>query len=376
MEVKDILTGVADRLSSLREERPSAGTRSRLMGVAADVAEVTEMLSKEVLERVKQEAVMDADVDVDFDVLAEQVLSWELVMTADDLQEHTRLVNDALGGLSDVLLQISNQLERRHKDEVYARLYEQEKRRYLNSGTPRRVRQTFDEWLYDVCNGSPSMDDINDYVTEKLVHMFEKGVFNTKVEHIQRATRYPAEFDFSLLDDDHKLKKSIHKHYSELRKLVDYCDGYLVVNPVKVGRHFYTNRKEENAKTHRNAFLKYMYKITLAQQERQKLQAAQQESEDSSLLPDVLATGMAMKYWKRLQKAGFVDKHYQLSPTTTRKQAMYIADVFSDKLQMRSKWKPFQELWHINNLAQEKWEMQETGKSPTRSEDIDKIFED
>ena len=376
MELKDILTGVAERLSGLRDEQPSAGTRYRLMGAAADIAEVTEQLSKELLERVKQEAVLDVDGDVDFDALAEEVLSWELVTTGDGLEELTQQVNDALGGLNDVLTQISSQLERRHKDEEYTRLYEQEKRRYLNSGTPRRVRRTFDEWLYDVCNGSPSMDDINDYVTEKLVHMFEKGVFDTKVEHIQRATRYPAEFDFSLLDDDHKLKKSIHKHYSELRKLVDYCDGYLVVNPVKVGRHFYTNRKEENAKTHRNAFLKYMHKITLAQQERQKLQDAQQESEDSSLLPDVLATGMAMKYWKRLQKAGFVDEHYQLSATTTRKQAMYIADVFSDKLQMRSKWKPFQELWHINNLAQEKWEMQETGKSPTRSEDIDKIFED
>ena len=100
------------------------------------------------------------------------------------------------------------------------------------------------------------------------------------------------------------------------------------------------------------------------------------EHEDSSLLPEVLATGMAMKYWKGLQKAGFVDETFQLSPTTTRKQAMYIADVFSDKLQMRSKWKPFQELWHINNLAQEKWEMQETGKTPARSEDIDKVFMD
>ena len=376
MDCKIILTGVAERLSGLREERLSAGTRYRLMGVVADIAEVTEALSEQVLERVRQEAALDVDVDVDFDVLAEEVLSWELVAPGGGLEELTQQVNDALGGLNDVLTQISIQLERRHKDEAYARLYDQEKRRYLNSGTSRRVRQTFDEWLYDVCNGSPSMDDINDYVTEKLVHMFEKGVFNTKVEHIRRATRYPAEFDFSLLDDDHKLKKSIHKHYSELRKLVDYSDGCLVVNPVKVGRHFYTNRKEENAKTHRNAFLKYMHKITLAQQERLKLQAAQQESEDSSLLPDVLATGMAMKYWKRLQKAGFVDEHYQLSATTTRKQAMYIADVFSDNLQMRSKWKPFQELWHINNLAQEKWEMQETGKSPTRSEDIDKIFED
>ena len=379
VDYKNILTGVAERLSSLREERPSAGTRYRLMGVAADVAEVTEQLSKEVLERVKQEPVLDADVDVDFDALAEEVLSWELVATKEELLENTQMVNDALGGLNDVLTQISSQLERRHKDEAYARLYDQEKRRYLSSGTPRRLRQTFDEWMFDACNGAPSLDDINDYVTEKLVHMFEKGVFNTKVEHIQRAARYPAEFDFSQLDDDHKLKKSIHKHYSELRKMVDYCDGYLVVNPVKVGRHFYTNRKEENAKGHRNAFLKYMYKISLAQEERRKLletEAPQTGSDESSLLPDVLATGMAIKYWKRLQQAGFVDERYLLSPTTSRKQAMYIADVFSDKLQMRSKWKPFQELWHINNLAQEKWEMQETGKSPARSEEIDKIFKD
>ena len=275
MEVKNILTGVAERLSGLREERPSAGTKYRLMGVVADVTELTERLEKEVLERVKQEAVLDVDVEVDFDVLAEEVLSWELVMTKEDLLENTQLVNDALGGLSDVLMQISSQLERRHKDEEFAKLYEQEKRRYLSSGTPRRVRQTFEGWLYDVCNGSPSMDDVNDYVTEKLVHMFEKGVFNTKVEHIQRASRYPAEFDFSQLDDDHKLKKSIHKHYSELRKLVDYSDGCLVVNPVKVGRHFYTNRKEENARGYRNAFLKYMHKITLAQEERRKLLEAE-----------------------------------------------------------------------------------------------------
>ena len=379
IDLKERLTGLVGKIEFVRKEKPSAGTKCWLMGLAADIAEVSETLSKEVLERVKQEAVLDADVDIDYDIMADAVLAYELEMTGDDLQELTQQVNDALGALSEVLTQISSQLERRHKDEAYARLYEQEKRRYLNSGTPRRVRQTFDEWMYDEWNGTPTVEAINDYVTEKLVHMFEKGVFNSKVEHIQRATRYPGEFDFSLLDDEHKLKKTVHKHYSELRKLVDFKDGCLVVNPVKVGRHFYTNRKEENAKGHRNAFLNYMYKISLAQSEYRKLQEAQnaqQEREDCSLLPDVLATGMARKYWTGLQAAGFVDATYQLSPTTTRKQAMYIADVFSDKLQMRSKWKPFQELWHINNLAQEKWEMQETGKAPARSEEIDAIFGD
>ena len=162
-DIKDILTGLFEEIERVKKKRPSAGTRYRLMALVADITEVTEHLSREVLERVKQEAVLDVDVDVDFDVMAEEVLSWELVMTKEDLQENTQLVNDALGMLSDVLTQISSQLERRHKDEEYAKL------RYLNSGTPRRVRQTFEDWLYDVCNGTPSMDDINDYVTEKLV---------------------------------------------------------------------------------------------------------------------------------------------------------------------------------------------------------------
>ena len=376
VDYKNILTGVAERLSSLREERPSAGTRYRLMGVLADIMEAVEMLSKEVLDRVSQEAVLDADVDADFDVMSEEVLSWELTIKNDDLQELTQQVNDALGGLSNVLSQIGSQLSRHHSNEEYARLYEQEKRRYLGSKTAKSARKTFDEWKEDQCYGTPSLEDIVDYALEKLVHMFNKGVFSARVEHIQRTTRYPGEFDFEQLDVDAESRKLIYKNYAVLRKLVDYTDGFLVVNAARVGQHFYASRREEKAKANRTNFLKYMHKITLAQEEYKKLQDAQQESEDSSLLPDVLATGMAMKYWKRLQKAGFVDEHYQLSPTTTRKKAMYIADVFSDKLQMRSKWKPFQELWHINKLAQEKWEMQETGKSPARSEEIDKIFED
>lgn len=281
MEVKNILTGVAERLSGLREERPSAGTRYRLMGVAADVAEVTEMLSKEVLERVKQEAVMDADVDVDFDVLAEQVLSWELVMTADDLQEHTRLVNDALGGLNEVLLQISNQLERHHSNEEYARLYEQEKRRYLGSKTAKSARKTFDEWKEDQCYGTPSLEDIDDYLLEKLLHMFEKGLFSAKVEHVQRTKRYPGEFDFEQLDVAPETRKLISKNYAVLRKLVDYVDGFLVVNAARVGQHFYASRHEEKAKSNRTNFLKYMHKITLAQEERRKLLEAEATQGDN-----------------------------------------------------------------------------------------------
>ena len=91
-------------------------------------------------------------------------------------------------------------------------------------------------------------------------------------------------------------------------------------------------------------------------------------------LPVELASAAAMTYWQQLQESGFVDERFRLQPDTTRKQAMYIADAFSDKLKLKSKWKLFQDFWQINNLAQEKWTMQETGKIPLRAGDIDEIF--
>ena len=83
-----------------------------------------------------------------------------------------------------------------------------------------------------------------------------------------------------------------------------------------------------------------------------------------------------MQYWKRLQQKGFVDADCHLLPETTRKQAMYIAEVFAERLGIGSKWKTFERLWGISNLAQEKWDFQQTGTLPSRSKEIDRIFED
>ncbi len=98
--------------------------------------------------------------------------------------------------------------------------------------------------------------------------------------------------------------------------------------------------------------------------------------ENEEKLSGVLASEEAMRYWKRLQEAGFVDERCQLKQDTTRKQAMYIAEVFAERLGIGSKWKTFERLWGISNLAQEKWDFQQTGTLPSRSKEIDRIFED
>lgn len=94
-----------------------------------------------------------------------------------------------------------------------------------------------------------------------------------------------------------------------------------------------------------------------------------------SRLPSELATEKALRYWEKLKDSNFVDDDFMLLPTTSRKQAMYIADLFSEKLKLKTKWKPFQDLWDIRKLAQEKWEIQQTGVLPTRSGEIDDVFE-
>ena len=281
IDYKNLLETLFEKVERMRTERPTAGTRFRLMGLAADVTEATEMMTQEVLERVTKEVVLDADTDIDYTETGERVASMVLTSSDDDLQEATQGVNDALATLSDVLLKIAVQLTRHRHNDEYARLYEQEKKRYLNSGTAQRARGKYTDWKDSVCYGSPSMEDIEDYRLEKVVRIFEQGVLTSRVEHVRRATRYPSELDFDLLPDDNLFKKTAYRYYSELRKMVDWQDGYLVVMPHRIGQHFYMSRHEENAKSHRTNLLKYLHKIDMVQQERRRLLESEMQGGDA-----------------------------------------------------------------------------------------------
>jgi hypothetical protein len=90
---------------------------------------------------------------------------------------------------------------------------------------------------------------------------------------------------------------------------------------------------------------------------------------------DILLSEKAEKYWKELEEEEFVDKNHKLLPTTTRQQAMLIAEQFAMILKLKAKWKPFEQLWGINNLAQEKWTHLETANKISREKEILKIFD-
>ena len=67
-------------------------------------------------------------------------------------------------------------------------------------------------------------------------------------------------------------------------------------------------------------------------------------AEASKSLPDVLATDKAMALWRKAQRAGYVDEHYQ--PLLSRTQAALLADAMAERLGIKEKWKVFETLWN------------------------------
>ena len=102
----------------------------------------------------------------------------------------------------------------------------------------------------------------------------------------------------------------------------------------------------------------------------------QPPASNSALAEDlsVLFTPEAQVLWQRLRDEGFiVADGYDLAEGVSANQAAYIADRMAEKLQIKKKWKLFQQLWGIPNLAQLAGSWQQTGKLPPRSNDIDRI---
>ena len=281
------LDDLIKRISGLKERWRSAGRPLYVSSLVADAAELTESLNTDVLERVSHDILLEA-YEGNYTAQAEQMqaLVPVKVLQADAEDEAACLqLDEALNRLVGVLTQIAAHLERRHSKDEYARLYEAEKRRYLGSGTASRARQRFDDWKEDSCFGQPSIDDIDNYFLEKLVHLFEQGALDSKAEHIKKTRSFPGEVDFEQLDESKEKKAMFRKHYAALRSMTDWQDGYLVVDPLRVGQFFFSSREETNAKSHRNVLLKYLHKIDMVQQVRKKLLEAERggEGQDGQL---------------------------------------------------------------------------------------------
>lgn len=85
-----------------------------------------------------------------------------------------------------------------------------------------------------------------------------------------------------------------------------------------------------------------------------------------------LNTDEANKYFSNAIEAGFMDNSYQWNGT--KYQAALFAEICSEKLNLRYKWKPFETLWNMKGLAQTRRESKERFGKVGREKEIIDLF--
>ena len=96
-------------------------------------------------------------------------------------------------------------------------------------------------------------------------------------------------------------------------------------------------------------------------------------AEASKSLPDVLATDKAMALWRKAQRAGYVDEHYQ--PLLSRTQAALLADAMAERLGIKEKWKVFEALWHRKYMYHDYYRAMEQQQSLDFQDTLKRLFE-
>ena len=167
---------------------------------------------------------------------------------------------------------------------------------------------------------------------------------------------------------DYKYPRDFDKTYAKFKRFVTLDEDMLKLNYGRYGKYIFCN-KHRLDEYDVMPFAEMDVLLEMINKEIQKLM-------NRNTPENPISDGVADKYWQRLIESGFVDHNHQLLPDTSRKQATYIAEIFAEKLGLKSKWKYVEQLWQISNLAQEKWDMIQTGTMPPRHKEIDAIFAD
>ena len=72
------------------------------------------------------------------------------------------------------------------------------------------------------------------------------------------------------------------------------------------------------------------------------------EHDETPVLPECLATDKAMEMWKKVIAESWVDNNYQ--PKISRTLSALLAYHMAAKLDIKNKWKTFEQLWQRNDM--------------------------
>lgn len=356
-----MLSNLQSRIQSLELESPVLCRRYTLLALCSEVMEVRNYFKNEVLRRIKDEIILDVDVDVNYKVWASkldqikqpnykgiyptpkdyfdksgdkvldryeskyleafvdmgklypQFNAYQQISDCTSVLSNNKLVSDEqlcyvankyILDLQNVLCEIDTTLNRKYSDEHFTSLFKQEQDRFIMSNNVLAVKNEFDKWMEESNYGEPSLEDLKEKRANVLAEFFDQGAFCEEAEQKSRTRYRNTEIDFGGMDREEHYRRC----YEELGRLITFKDDFINYDKdVHVGKYFYYHRKDTGAEAIRTAFFACKRFVELIQDEMKKQSGANLGRFD--LLPE-----SRMEIIRRIEK--YIDRGDWQEPAT------------------------------------------------------------
>ena len=251
----------------------------------------------------------------------------------------------------------------------------------IHEGNWNDVKEKYQEWKDKY--SEVTRDMLLERQERELEKYLKKGIMCFEDEpSVQKMNSVDYDYHRGHLNSDFVHSTEYHKAYTNMvLKYATRKDGMLIVDLKKYGKYI-SNYFYQFTESQKVALIEVLVSLDLIHQDMHIFTQGQSLGSAASLveercviedhIPDVLATPEAMRLWKKVQKAGYVDEHFQ--PKLSRTQAALLADAMAERLGIKEKWKVFENLWNRRNMHKDIYEAYGQQQSLAFQEELKRIF--
>ena len=231
----------------------------------------------------------------------------------------------------------------------------------IHEGNWNDVKENYQEWKDKY--SEVTRDMLLERQERELEKYLKKGIMCFEDEpSVQKMNSVDYDYHRGHLNSDFVHSTEYHKAYTNMvLKYATRKDGMLIVDLKKYGKYI-SNYFYQFTESQKVALIEVLVSLDLIHQDMQiftqgqSLGSAASLVEERCVIPAELATPETMRLWKKAQKAGYVDEHFQ--PLISKPLSAVLAAEMARRLNIRDRWKPFELLWNRKNMFKDFYDVQ------------------
>lgn len=223
------------------------------------------------------------------------------------------------------------------------------------------VKARFRKWKRDVGVATPEL--LKDKEMQELVYLLTQKVMRHVVDISYRES---GQVDLEALKqymvNGFEFPKEFPICYARFRRFVKEGDT-LQLNYDSYGQYLHEAYYKLTPDEHQ-ALIEFDIMLDLIHQEMAALYEAK--------LPPALATPEAKELMKKAREAGYLDDKFQ--PKISNTKSAMLADEIASKLQIRNRWKVFEQFWHRHDMYKDNYDGRDQKQSSEFLDEINKVL--